>query len=335
MLSIKKHMDNLSGEEALHASYQALAAQLLVVTRDRSPCRDEADRKVLSQQIERWCSELASCVDPPEIVAAGEGGAEILHDRWDHLADYLKEREDALTGIISMLAEAAGRLDTANRDFYDGLHLSMRGLQDVGRIPDLKRLREALDQRVAKIETALSERKSEAQKQMAGLQTGIKEARSVSTGLGKLVHADPLRVLPGRRHAIPYLAELSERQAPFALAAISLSRIDAVARRYGDQEAASVRAELAERLRQSAPAETHLYQWDEEIIVALDEDNPSKELRQTLADFSRGLAEQPLAEGSDLGRQVRLEPRYLAADASPGDGAARVEDLIGRFRSTS
>ena len=118
------------------------------------------------------------------------------------------------------------------------------------------------------------------------------------------------------------------------MATISLPRIEAVARRYGDQKTASVRAELAERLRQSAPASTHLYQWDEEIIVAVDEDKPGKELRETLAAFSRELAKRPLAEGSDLARHVRLEPRYLTADAAPGDGAARVEELIGRFRST-
>lgn len=332
MLSIKKHIDNLDGAEAMLAARQEVFDCLLEVTRERMPCRDDAERKRFADEIEGWARELRRRGQPQAVRDWAEDGAAILHQQWDRFADYLRERETTLTEIISLLARTAGRLDESNRDFYQLLNRSVKSLEEVGQIQSISILRSKLAERLERLDLAVNLRQSESTEQITGLKSNLEKARSEVQAFSRLVNTRPLRALPSRRHAEQLLEELAESKRPFSLAALTLSGMDSFARRYGDDCVETLRAGLIDRLRKLTPADTHLYQWDSEVVVLLTETGDSSDMEKLMESLASGLRRTPLESKQSRSAPIAPQARWVIYERRDQDPPQRAAEIIRRFQ---
>ena len=181
--------------------------------------------------------------------------------------------------MISLLAETAGRLDSSNRTFYQGLHRTVEHLGEAGRIEDISILRRALSDHLGKLESDVKQQEAASRQALDQMQAGLESAKSKVEAFGRFVHTETLSATPLRRHAEAYIAELVGRQRPFRLAVVKLKGIDAVERRYGEAVLEAVLEQFADRLTAAAPGDGRLYRWAAGLFLVIAEKAEAGELR--------------------------------------------------------
>ena len=149
--------------------------------------------------------------------------------------------------------------------------------------------------------------------------------------MSQLVNTTSLGMLPTRKHAEQMLAELSQREQPFVVAAVSLGDFKDLARRYGDERAREIVARMSKRLQAELPADFQLYQWDERTIAAIVEQGSAADVGRQLAAMSRELRKSSVNDLDPELRDLRFEPRYGVHAAKKHEGLQSLAKQLERL----
>ncbi len=303
---------------------------LLETTREHMPAPDAESHESFREDLARLGRELKNRSNAAQIDRTSLALCDCLANQWEQVEAGFASREKELGGVIAVLAETAGRLDSSNRTFYLGLHRTVEHLGAVGRIEDISALRRALSDHLGKLESAVKRQEAESRQEFDRMQT----ANSKVEAFGKFVHTESLSTMPLRRHAEAYIAELIGRERPFRYAAIKMKGIEAVERRYGEAVLEAVLEKFSQRLTEGVPSSGHLYRWAPGLYLVIDEKTETEKLRGELAEFLRGPGSQPLALEDGSGREVRLHPHSIVHSVEAGAVTEAVTTLVERFHGT-
>ena len=352
MISIKKHLQDAHAEEpgpvvpteppaspsgpeeerSTRCALEALIDKLLQTTREHMPAPDAESHERFCEDLKNLGRELQSRYDAAQIDATSRALSGRLAEQWGQVEACFAGRETELGGVIALLAETAGRLDSSNRTFYQGLRRTVEHLGEVGRIEDISVLREALSDHLGKLESDVERQEAASRQALDQMQGGLESAKSKVEAFGKFVHTESLSALPLRPHAEAYIAELVGRERPFRLAVVKMKGTEAVERRYGEAVLNAVLDKFSRRLIEGAPSDGHLYQWAPGLYLIIAEKTEAAELRTQLAEFLRGPGLQPLPIDDGSGREVRLHPHSIVHNVEAGAPAEAVTALVERFR---
>ena len=320
-------------EAATRRALEALVDNLIETTRERMPAPDAESHERFREDLAKLGHELKNRSNPAQIDLTSLALSDRLADQWEQVEAGFASREKELGGVIAVLAETAGRLDSSNRTFYLGLHRTVEHLGAVGQIEDISALRRALSDHLDKLESAVKRQESESRQAFDRMQTGIETAKSKVEAFGKFVHTESLSTMPLRRHAEAYIAELIGRERPFRVAAIKMQGVEAVDRRYGEAVLEAVIEKFAQRLAEGVSSSGHLYRWAPGLYLVIDETAKTEQLRRELAEFLRGPGSQPLALDDGSGREVRLHPHSIVHSIEEGASIETVTALVERFHA--
>ena len=329
MISIKKHLGGSPEAAKLFEAYLQVIEETLALSRDRM--RAPASKQEGGEELSRWVASLRKQKDGEGVDRARADILRMLNARWDAMETYLRERERELTAIIALLAETAAKLDESNRDYYHNLHRSVETLKAIGEIDDISVLRRALSVHLKQLKGTVTQQETVSRQSISDLQAGLDQAQSKAKAVGQLVSTAPLSRFPSRRHAESYLEELLDRQQAFAFAMVRVERVDAIARRYGDEAAAEVLQAFSEILRAELPPSANIYSWEDATFVALADRMESSELSDCLARLAEQLRSKPIEIGEGARRPAPIEPTYAVRDASDRPDAAKIVATIDSF----
>ena len=329
MISIKKHLGGSPEAAKLFEAYLQVIEETLALSRDRM--RAPASKQEGGEELSRWVASLRKQKDGEGVDRARADILRMLNARWDAMETYLRERESELTAIIALLAETAAKLDESNRDYYHNLHRSVETLKAIGEIDDISVLRRALSVHLKQLKGTVTQQETVSRQSISDLQAGLDKAQSKAKAVGQLVSTAPLSRFPSRRHAESYLEELLDRQQAFAFAMVRVERVDAIARRYGDEAAAEVLQAFSEILRAELPPSANIYSWEDATFVALADRMESSELSDCLARLAEQLRSKPIEIGEGARRPAPIEPTYAVRDASDRPDAAKIVATIDSF----
>ena len=356
MISIKKHLQDAktgnpkaSGEavpteipaassepgdeRSTRRALEAVIDNLLETTREHMPAPDAESHQSFCEDLENLGRELKRRADPSHIGSTSRALADRLTVQWERVGACFASREKELGGVIAVLAETAGRLDSSNRTFYQGLRRTVEHLGEVGRIEDISALRRVLSDRLGKLESDVKRQEAESWQAFDRMRAGLESAKSKVEAFAKFVHTESLSAMPLRRHAEAYIAELVGRERPFRLAVVKLKGIDAVERRYGEAVLEAVLETFSQRLTQGVPSGGHLYRWAPGLYLVIDEKTTTEQLRTQLGEFLRSEGSQPLPI-NDGGREVQLHPHSIVHSFEEGAATEAVTALVERFHGT-
>ena len=310
-------------------AYLRVIEEMLALLRDRVqvPTASRQDTGELS----RWMATLRKQKAAEGVDTARADILRTLSGRWDAMDSHLRERENELTAIIALLAETAARLDESNRDYYRNLYRSVETLKAIGQIDDISVLRRALSEHLKQLKQTVGKQETATQETISDLQAGLDQARSKAKAVAQLVSSVPLAQFPSRRHAESYLTELLDRQQAFAFAMIKIARLDAVARRYGDDSAAEVIEAFSGVLRDELPLSANIYSWEDDTFVAVTDRMESLELSDCLGRLAEQLRAKPIEIGEGTRRPAPIEPTYAVRDAGDNSDVAKIAATINAF----
>ena len=329
LISIKKHLDVSPEAAKLFEAYLQIIEETLALSRDRM--RAPTSKQEAGEDLSKWMASLRKQKDGEGVDRARADILRMLNGRWDAMETYLRERESELTAIIALLAETAAKLDESNRDYYRNLHRSVETLKAIGEIDDISVLRRALSEHLKQLKKSVSTQETVTQQTIGDLRAGLDQARSKAKAVGQLVSTAPLSRFPSRRHAESYLGELLDRQQAFAFAMVRVERVDAIARRYGDESAAEVLQAFSDILRDELPPSANIYSWEDATFVAVADRMESSELSDCLARLAEQLRSKPIEIGDGRRRPAPIEPTYAVRDARDSPNAAKIVATIDSF----
>ena len=217
MISIQKHMQDQMSAATTRKAYQKLLDGILKTTAEHMTSADDDSHDSFSKDLAQLVHRLKGQETAQDIEASSEAIVARLTSQWRHVESHIARRERELTGIISLLAETAGRLDHSNKNFYANIGHAVQTLEDIGKIDDISVLRRALSDHVSRLKNTVTSQEAFASEALAGMQDTLETAKTSIKEMSRLVSSDALESLPGRRHAEQFIAELTGKACPFLL----------------------------------------------------------------------------------------------------------------------
>ena len=135
MISIRKHLDRLSGEARVRRAYQGVLESILTTAREQLPGTDPEEEAWFAASLEKYLERLREDPSPAEVE---EVGALVSRTLAEHCAHRQREaeaggREQEMRRLIGQLTDTTGRMDRENRELYSELRELMRSLNDLSR----------------------------------------------------------------------------------------------------------------------------------------------------------------------------------------------------------
>ena len=96
------------------------------------PSADNGSSESFSDDLAKLVDRLKKQESAQGIEASSAAIVARLASQWSLVENHIVLRERELTGIISLLAETAGRLDHSNKSFYANLGQTVKTLEDIG-----------------------------------------------------------------------------------------------------------------------------------------------------------------------------------------------------------
>ena len=331
MISIQKHMHDQMSAAATRKAYQKLLDEILNTTAEHMPSADDDSHDSFSKDLGRLVNRLKGQENAQDIEASSREIVARLVSQWLQVQSHIVRRERELTGIISLLAETAGRLDHSNRSFYENLGQAVQTLEEIGRIDDISVLRRALSDHVSRLKNTVTSQEAVASEALAGMQDTLETAKTTILAMSRLVSSDPLESLPGRRHAEQFIAELTGKACPFSLGVVRVDGLERVARRYGDASAQRVLQQFSARLGDQSSPHVYPYRWAPNAFVIVSDHLSASKLRGELSEFLRQSGAGPFDVDQKSGRTVSLDAPSVVRGIKAGFGAGKVHKLIEGF----
>ena len=344
MISIQKHMHDQKGmhddqkhtHDALSATatreaYQKLLDGVLQTTAEHMPSADDESHESFSDDLAQLLGRLREQESAPGIEASSQAIVARLASQWGLVENHIVRRERELTGIISLLAETAGRLDHSNKSFYANLGQTVKTLEDIGKIGDISVLRKALSDNVRRLKNTVTSQEAVASEALTGMKDTLEAAKTSVKGISRLVSSEALDTMPGRRHAEQFISELIGKERPFSLGVVRVDGTDRVARRYGDASAKRVLHRFSEKLSDHVSHQVYPYRWAANAFVVVSGQLPEPDLRSELSEFLRKAGAGPFEVDEKSGRTASTDAHSVVHGIKAGLAADKVYKLIDGF----
>ena len=331
MISIQKHMRDQMSAGATRKAYQKLLDGILETTTEHMSSAGDDSRESFSKDLAQLVQRLKKQENAQDIEAASQPIVERLASQWRHLENHIALRERELTGIISLLAETAGRLDRSNKSFYANLSQAVQTLEEIGQMDDISVLRRALSDHVRKLKDTVASQEAFAYEALAGMQSTLETAKTRIQATSRLVSSGALESLPERRHAEQFLGELISKARPFSLGVVRLDGLERVARRYGDAAARKVLQQFSARLSDHVSPQVYPYRWSTRAFVIVSDHLPESVLRSELAQFLRRSGSRPFEVDEKSGRTASVDAHSVVREIQAGLGFDKIHRLIEEF----
>ena len=234
-------------------------------------------------------------------------------------------------GSLSLLADAAGKLDSGNIEFYESLRQTAHQMDTTSRLADVTQLRAKLREQSRFLSDAVVREEARTQSLAASIRRGIESARNEARSIGRFVNTDTLTALPSKHHGEQMLADLLRRNTPVAVAVINVEGLQAIERKFDRKAADAVVREFASRLERHLPPAVHLYRWGAATFAVFADRATEEELREVLSQFALALASQPISLKETANRPVKIKPVYVVKQEQPGADARTVQATIDGF----
>ena len=199
LISIRKHLERLSGEERLRKGFLRLFNSIIATTRERILVTDAEDHAWFCASLDSLQKRLQEDPSPGNIEVVTARLAKTLEDHWVKLTSHTHHREEELKRIINLLAEGAGRLDVEHKTFYLALRNAVQNFQNISQIEDITYMRKRLSEQVAHLEEAVSRQEGASLGTISRLQQELDEAHKQIAVLTQSTSHDQLTRLPARR----------------------------------------------------------------------------------------------------------------------------------------
>ena len=111
MISIQKHMHDQMNTAATRKAYQKLLDEILNTSAEHMPSADDDSHDSFSKDLAQLVNRLKGQENAHDIEVSSRAILARLASQWRQVESHIARRERELTGIISLLAETAGRLD--------------------------------------------------------------------------------------------------------------------------------------------------------------------------------------------------------------------------------
>lgn len=331
MISIKKHIDDFSSGSPLQSAYLQLIGDLIDAATQRLPAADASAKARFGKDAARCTAELRKAKSMADVDGISTQMNSLFEKQWDGVASYFLDREREMAGIISLLADAAGKLDTGNTEFYESLRQTAHQMDTTSRMADVTQLRAKLREQSRFLADEVGRQEARSKSAVAGIRRGIESARREARSIGRFVNTDTLTALPSKHHGEQMLADLLSRNTPVSVAVINVEGLQAIARKFDRSAVDAVVRDFASRLEKHLSPVLHLYRWGPATFAVFADRSTDEELSGMLSQFALALASEPISLKETGGRPAKVKPVFAVKLEQPGADARTVQATIDGF----
>lgn len=327
LISIRRLMSggaNSNQQPDLCAHCARAVLQLVV---EKAPGLDTDARQGLLDQLGPQPAGTAA-ID--ELLRADSWASELLkkiNGHWSNLETENERHRLALTDVITLLAETASQADRGHSEFYDSILTSVRSIEQVGQLEDIHALRSSLNDHLSALRRAVETQRKESEMYRQSIDTNLAEVREQVHVFSRLIHSEPLSLLPTADHGRQLIGELIELRRPFVTAAIELEGIETVEHRFDKAVADRVWDRFRARTQSALPVTVHLCRWRRRLLVAVSDQMEEPALREHLEELKREVRDNPLKD-EEMTRALALSPRVHVETHASGMSLDRLVERI-------
>ena len=331
MISIRKHLDRLSGEDKVRSSYRRMLEAIVNTTREHILVADAEDHTWFCTSLENFLDRLREDASVTNVEVVGALITKTLADHYSKLARQTDTREQELKRIINLLAESASRLDHENKQFYTQLRQTVQSFQSLSQLEDITFLRKKLTDQVTQLQESVGRQEMVSGNLVTRLQGELDEARKEIATLAQAAATDPLTQLPTRHAAEKLIQECVARDEPFSVGMCVIERLDLINLRYGAQLGDTVLRRFSNALKAQLPKRVFLCRWGGPAFVIIVEHTSAADLKANLQKILAGIASHPVeAEGRASG-MFHITSRYAVHQWLAGQSPEKIVGLIHLF----
>lgn len=331
MISIRKHIERLAGEDKVRRAYRKTLEAILNTTRENITVTDSEEHTWFCTNLENFVERLRDDNSVTNIEVVGALATKTLADHYVRISRQTESREQELKRIIHLLTDWASSLDTENRQFYTQLRQTVQSFQSINQLEDVAFLRKKLSEQVTTLQETVGRQEVASGNLVTRLQSELEVARKEIEQLTLATTNDPLTQLPARRAAERAIRELIAGEVPFSVGMAVIERLDLINLRYGAQVGDSVLRRFSYALKSALPKRAFLCRWGGPAFVAVLDHTPAADLKTSLQKILSGIAAQPVeAEGKASG-MFHITSRYAVHQWFAGQPAEKVISLINVF----
>ncbi len=331
MISIRKHLEWLAGEEQLRKAFLEMLASLFSITRDRTLVTDPAEHGWFCANLDALEKRLADDPKPNNIRVVSALLNKTLADHWTRLAHQAGHREEELKRIINLLAEGSGRLDTTNKEFYKELRTTVQSFQDLSQLEDLTYVRKKLSEQVEHLQETVHRRERVSNEAILHLRSELDQAHHQIARLVRAESADQVTRLPARDEALKTMGDLIDSRQPFTVAVAVVERLELINLRYGADCGDDVLREFAKKLRDQLPDRVPVCRWGGPAFVAMLEHLAAAEARFMVQKILAGVSSQPFEMRAKSSGLLHITSKYSIHEWVEGESVDKLANMINAF----
>ncbi len=331
MISIRKHIERLTGEDKVRRAYRRMLEAILHTTREHILVTDAEEHTWFCTNLENFADRLREDQSVTNVEVVGALVTKTLTDHYAKLSRQTESREQELKRIISLLAESASSLDNENKQFYTHLRQTVQGFQNISQLEDIAFVRKKLSEQVSHLHETVGRQEVVSGNLVVRLQAELDSARTEIDALTQATVTDPLTQLPTRRAAEKLIREKIERQEPFSVAMAVIERLDVVNLRYGAQLGDTVLRRFSGTLKTQLPKRAFLCRWGGPAFVVLLDNTSAADLKAAVQKVLAAIATQPVETEGRSSSMFHITSRYAVHQWLAGQPADKVISLINIF----
>jgi diguanylate cyclase (GGDEF)-like protein len=331
MISIRKHLERLAGEDKVRRAYRKTLEAILNTTRENILVTDTEEHTWFCTSLENFVERLREDTSITNVEVVGALVTKTLADHYAKLARQTESRETELKRIIHLLTESASRLDQENKQFYTQLRQAVQNFQSISQLEDISFLRRKLSDQVSHLQETVGRQELSSGGLVARLQAELDTARQEIDQLTQAATTDALTQLPTRRAAEKCIRELISQDEPFSVGMAVIERLDLINLRYGAQIGDMVLRRFSGTLKSQLPKRAYLSRWGGPAFVVVLEHTPAADLKASIQKILAGIAAQPMdVEGKTSG-MFHITSRYDVHQWLAGQSSEKLIGLINVF----
>jgi diguanylate cyclase (GGDEF)-like protein len=331
MISIRKHIERLAGEDKVRRAYRKTLESILNTTRENILITDTEEHAWFCTNLQSFVERLREDNSVTNVEVIGALVTKTLADHYTKITRRTESRETELKRIIHLLTESASRLDQENKQFYTQLRQAVQNFQSISQLEDISFLRRKLSDQVAHLQETVGRQELSSGNLVARLQAELDEARQEIDQLTQAATTDALTQLPTRRAAEKRIRELTTQEEPFSVGMAVIGRLDLINLRYGAQIGDMVLRRFSGTLKAQLPKRAFLTRWGGPAFVAVLEHTPAAELKASIQKILAGIAAQPMDVEGKTSRMFHITSRYAVHQWLAGQSPEKLIGLINVF----
>ncbi len=331
MISIRKHIERLAGEDKIRRAYRKTLEAILNTTRENIPVTDTEEHTWFSTSLENFVERLREDCSVTNVEVVGALVTKTLADHYAKLSRQTESREQELKRIIQLLTESAARLDSENKAFYLQLRQSVQSFQNISQLEDITFLRKKLSEQVGHLQEQVGRQEVASGHLVSRLQSELDAAHKQIEALTQAAAIDALTQLPTRAAAERRVRELVDHDEPFSVGMAVIERLDLINLRYGAQVGDAVLRRFCRTLQAHLPKRAFVSRWGGPAFVLLLQNTPAAELKGSLQKILAAIAAHPIEADGNASGMFHITSRYAVHQWVVGQPAEKVNSLINLF----